>query len=149
MTRLWTRFIHSFKNINVSNKKLHVIAFDQFATPPSSSYLKESALYGHYLVRVEKLEYAYNMLLMHQNKKSYSKMKASLLHVWYSELAKVAQQSENALLILRSRMNNLSQELETLVSVLKNHCSSCRFSTHLTYLSLLLYMILRTYSLHR
>lgn len=138
MTRIWTRFIQSLKNIKVS-KKLPVIVFDQFATPPS--YLKESALYGYYLVRVEKLEYAYNMLLMHQNKKSYSKMKAALLRVWYSELAKVTQQSENALSVLQSRLDNVSQELETLVSAEKSFLWFSTLIVKHTYLSLSLYII--------
>jgi hypothetical protein len=120
MTRFWSRLIQPFqqrkeKRNSKKTNRLPVIVFDEYAK--STSYLKESCMFGHYLVRIDRLENAYNQINQQQkNKQSYWKMMDPFIQIWYNELDRICHQSQNALIVLKSQLEDLSRTLCAVVS---------------------------------
>ncbi|KAI8072078.1 hypothetical protein BDF21DRAFT_495671 [Thamnidium elegans] len=115
MVRLWNRLTKPFRR--EKKKRLPTIVFDEYAKPPS--YLKESIIYNQHLVRIDKLEKAYTRLLT-SNKKSYWKSMDPFIQIWYHELDRVCQHSQNTLILLKAQLEELSHSLCAISSPLKN-----------------------------
>lgn len=115
MAQLLNRLIQSFRKENKNKKRLPTIVFDEYAKPPS--YLKESILYSPHLVHTDKLEKAYIRLLSNQHKKSYWKSMDPFIQIWYHELDRVCQHSQNTLSLLKTQLEDLSHTLCAIVSL--------------------------------
>ncbi|KAI8644963.1 hypothetical protein BD408DRAFT_441291, partial [Parasitella parasitica] len=115
MTRFWTRFFHGSKK-----RKLPLIVFDDYT---QSEHLKESYLYGKHLVRVDRLQNAYNHLQQQQQmktQKSFWKCMDPFIQTWHSELDKVCHTSQSALIVLNTQLEEVSNTVRYISSPVKN-----------------------------